>query len=361
MNPNRSQPIKVVVVDDSALIRALLAHIIDSESDMEVVGAAPHPLIARQMIKQFNPDVVTLDIEMPEMDGLDFLEKIMRLRPMPVVMLSTLTEKGSDATLRALELGAVDFIAKPKTDVKKGIEDFAHEITTKVRAAADSRVRPLVARPAGSGPKASALLGNRRASTEKIIAIGASTGGTEAIREVLESLPPDSPGIVITQHMPAGFTKSFAQRLDGLCRISVKQAENGERILPGHAYIAPGDMHLELGRRGADYVAVIHQQDPVNRHRPSVEVLFRSVAEHAGSNALGVMLTGMGKDGAVGMAEMKRAGSHNIAQDEATCVVFGMPKEAIAAGGVDEVLPLPAIGPRLMALLQHSARPASRI
>jgi two-component system chemotaxis response regulator CheB len=354
--------IKVVVIDDSALIRGLLSHILDAQPDIEVVGVAPHPLIARQMIKTLNPDVITLDIEMPEMDGLEFLEKIMRLRPMPVVMLSTLTERGSVATLRALELGAVDFIAKPKHDVQRGMDEFGAEIVAKVRMAARCRVRRL-ADPSAAGPreKALPLLDNRRTSTEKVIAIGASTGGTEAIREVLMRLPPDAPGVVITQHMPAGFTKSFAQRLDGLCRIAVKQAEHGERILPGHAYIAPGDNHLLLARRGADYIATISDADPVNRHRPSVEVLFQSVAQHAGPNAIGIMLTGMGKDGALAMAEMKRAGAYNLAQDEASCVVFGMPKEAIAAGGVDEILPVLEIAGRVMNVLARDARTTLRI
>ncbi len=354
--------IKVLVIDDSALIRGLLSHILDAQPDIEVVGVAPHPLIARQMIKSLNPDVITLDIEMPEMDGLEFLEKLMRLRPMPVVMLSTLTERGSVATLRALELGAVDFIAKPKLDIQRGMDEFGAEIVAKVRMAARARVRRL---PDGGTPAprqtALPMLDNRRASTEKIIAIGASTGGTEAIREVLMRLPPDAPGVVITQHMPAGFTKSFAQRLDGLCRISVRQAEHGERILPGHAYIAPGDNHLMLARRGADYVTAISDADPVNRHRPSVEVLFHSVAQHAGPNAIGIMLTGMGKDGALAMAEMKRCGAYNLAQDEASCVVFGMPKEAIAAGGVDEVLPVLEIAGRVMNILGKDARATSRI
>lgn len=354
--------IKVLVVDDSALIRALLVHIIDAEPDMKVVGVAPHPLIARELIKAQNPDVLTLDIEMPKMDGLDFLERLMRLRPMPVVMLSTLTERGSQSTLRALELGAVDFIAKPKSDIRQGMDEFGAEIVSKIRIAASSRVR----RWSGTAqPKAvtslAPLLGNRRASTEKLIAIGASTGGTEAIREVLINLPPDAPGVLVTQHMPAGFTLSFAQRLDSLCRISVKQAEHGERILPGHAYIAPGDSHLMLARSGADYTVATSQADPVNRHRPSVEVLFHSVAQHAGPNAIGVMLTGMGKDGALAMVEMKRSGSYNIAQDEASCVVFGMPKEAIAAGAVDEILPIGEIGSRVMSVLARDVRLVSRI
>lgn len=354
--------IKVLVVDDSALIRALLTHILNAQADMEVVGVAPHPLIARQLIKLHNPDVLTLDIEMPEMDGLDFLERLMRLRPMPVVMLSTLTQRGSEATMRALELGAVDFIAKPKLGIRQKMDAFSAEIVTKVRIAARCRVRPLGGGcPSDSTHATPAVLGNRRLSTEKIIAIGASTGGTEAIREVLTRLPPDAPGVMITQHMPAAFTKTFAERLDGLCRIGVKQAEHGERILPGHAYIAPGDKHLLLARRGADYVVAISHADPVNRHRPSVEVLFNSVAQRAGPNAIGVMLTGMGRDGAVAMAEMKRCGAYNLAQDEASCVVFGMPKEAIATGAVDEVRPVLDIAARIMSALGHDNRVTEKI
>jgi two-component system chemotaxis response regulator CheB len=344
--------IKVVVIDDSALIRKMVSAIIDSQPDMITVGAAPDPLVARTMIKSLNPDVITLDIEMPKMDGLDFLERVMRLRPMPVVMLSTLTERGSEATMRALELGAVDFIAKPKLDIARGMELFSDEIAQKIRTAAKSRVRQLV-RPVPGTPQRAILpsLGARLAGTEKIIAIGASTGGTEAIKDVLCRMPPDAPATVITQHMPAGFTKSFAQRLDGLCRISVKEAEDGERLLPGHAYVAPGDHHLVVGKSGANYIASLSDADPINRHRPSVEALFGSVAKLIGANAIGVMLTGMGKDGASAMRAMKDAGAYNFAQDEASCVVFGMPREAIAAGGVDEVLPLDQIAERIMAVL----------
>ncbi len=356
------EQIKVLVVDDSALIRSVVTHIVNKQADMTVVGVAPDPLIAREQIRKLDPDVITLDIEMPKMDGLDFLERLMRLRPTPVVMLSTLTERGSSATLRALELGAVDFIAKPKSDIQHGMDIFADEIGHTGRAAARARVRRLVTpvHPAVHGERVLPSLGNRLVSTEKLIAIGASTGGTEAIREVLIRLPSDAPAVLITQHMPAGFTKSFAQRLDGLCQIVVKEAEDGERILPGHAYIAPGDRHLSLGRYGANYVAVTSDSEPVNRHRPSVEVLFRSVAQHAGPNAVGVMLTGMGKDGALAMREMKDAGARNLAQDEATCVVFGMPREAIAAGAVDEVLPIQEIAAKVMSLLLKETR-TSRI
>ena len=341
---------RVVVIDDSALIRRVLTEIINSQPDMEVVAQAPDPLVAREQIRTLNPDVITLDVEMPKMDGLAFLEKLMRLKPTPVVMVSTLTERGSETTLRALELGAVDFVSKPKIDIVHGMQEYADEIADKIRAAAVARVRKLVSPPVAGGT-AGALPARPAAgwSTEKLIIVGASTGGTEAIREFLEPLPPDIPGILITQHMPEAFTRSFARRLDGLCRITVKEAEDGERILPGHAYIAPGHSHLLLRRSGANYLTELSQAAPVNRHRPSVDVLFRSAAEHVGRNAIGVILTGMGRDGAAGMREMHDAGAWNIAQDEESCVVFGMPKEAINSGGVDEVLPLKAISRAVIA------------
>jgi two-component system chemotaxis response regulator CheB len=341
---------RVVVVDDSALIRRVLTEIINSQPDMEVVAQAPDPLVAREQIRALNPDVITLDVEMPKMDGLAFLEKLMRLKPTPVVMVSTLTERGSETTLRALELGAVDFVSKPRIDIVHGMQEYATEITDKIRAAAIARVRKLAAPALADGtvgaPAARPASGW---STEKLIMVGASTGGTEAIREFLEPLPPDIPGILITQHMPEAFTRSFARRLDGLCRITVKEAEAGERILPGHAYIAPGHSHLLLRRSGANYLAELSQSEPVNRHRPSVDVLFRSAAAHVGRNAIGVILTGMGRDGAAGMREMHDAGAWTIAQDEESCVVFGMPKEAINSGGVDEVLPLKAISRAVIA------------
>lgn len=332
-----ARKIRALVVDDSALIRRLLTEIINSQSDMEAIGAAPDPIAARDMIRSLDPDVLTLDVEMPKMDGLDFLEKLMRLRPMPVVMVSTLTERGSETTLRALELGAVDFVAKPRLDIVNGLTKYSQEITDKIRVAASARVKRA---PAAAGTVALPSLANRGLSTEKLIIVGASTGGTEAIKELLLQLPPDSPGIMIAQHMPEGFTRSFAERLNKLCRITVKEAGHNERILPGHAYIAPGHSHLLLKRSGSNYVAELSQAEPVNRHRPSVEVLFRSAAQQAGPNAIGVILTGMGRDGAQGMLEMHEAGAHTFAQDEESCVVFGMPKEAIAAGGVDEVVPL---------------------
>lgn len=351
---------RVVVVDDSALVRSLLSAIIDAQPDMECVGAAADPLIAREMIRSLNPDVITLDVEMPRMDGIDFLSRLMRLRPIPVVMVSTLTERGAEVTMRALELGAIDFVAKPKLGVADGLRLLADDITDKVRVASKARMqRPKVSVGPADGlatPPRAVVSALGRLSTEKIVFIGASTGGTEATREVLTGLPADCPAIMITQHMPAGFTKSYSARLDGLCRIRVAEARDGERILPGHAYIAPGGTaHLSVERSGANYVARVVEGDPVNRHRPSVEVLFRSAARVAGQNALGIMLTGMGGDGAAAMREMRDAGSHNLVQDEASCVVFGMPKEAINAGAAHEVLPLSQIAPRLIERLRSTA------
>jgi two-component system chemotaxis response regulator CheB len=357
--------IKVLCVDDSALVRSLMTEIINSQPDMMVCATAPDPLVARELIKQHNPDVLTLDVEMPRMDGLDFLEKLMRLRPMPVVMVSSLTERGSEITLRALELGAVDFVTKPRVGIRDGMLEYSEKLADKIRAASRARVRqtPNAAHaPAASAAhKPSANLNNPLVSTEKLIIVGASTGGTEAIRELLVPLPPDAPGVMIAQHMPPGFTKSFAQRLDGLCRISVKEAEHGERVLPGHAYIAPGHAHLLLVRSGANYVAHLSDEPPVNRHRPSVDVLFRSAAQHAGKNALGVILTGMGRDGAQGMLEMQQAGAYTFAQDEASCVVFGMPREAIATGGVSEVAPLSEMSRRVMARLNSMGERVQRV
>lgn len=353
--------IKVLIVDDSALIRSVMKEIINSQPDMEVVGVAPDPIVARDLIKQTNPDVLTLDVEMPRMDGLDFLEKLMRLRPMPVVMVSSLTERGSDITLRALELGAVDFVTKPKMSIQSGMLEYTELIADKIRTASKARIKSRQItlhdpnKVAGDGVLP--LIRNPLTSSEKLIIIGASTGGTEAIKDFLMQMPSDCPGILITQHMPPGFTKSFAQRLDSLCKISVKESEGGERVLPGHAYLAPGHSHLQLVRSGANYMTQLDQGPPVNRHRPSVDVLFHSAAVHAGKNAVGVILTGMGKDGALGMLEMKNVGAYNFAQDEASCVVFGMPREAIAVGATHEVGPLNALpGMVLGYLAAHSSR-----
>ena len=356
---------RVVVVDDSALVRSLLGEIINRQSDMECIGSAADPFAAREMIRNLNPDVITLDVEMPRMDGLDFLSRLMRLRPMPVVMVSTLTERGAEVTLKALELGAVDFVAKPKIGIADGLKLLAEDITDKIRIASKAHIKRLPAaapapagqaapQPGATPPARPAEASLGRLSTEKLIFIGASTGGTEATKEVLVSLPPDAPGVVITQHMPPGFTRSYAARLDGLCRIRVKEASDGERILPGHAYIAPGGLHLSVERSGANYIARVRDGEPVNRHKPSVEVLFESAARVVGQNAFGIMLTGMGADGAKAMKMMRDAGSYNVCQDEASCVVFGMPREAIAHGAAHEVLPLGQIAGHLIDKLRKT-------
>ena len=355
--------IRVIVVDDSALVRSLLTEIIARQPDMECVGAANDPLIAREMIRERNPDVITLDIEMPKMDGIEFLARLMRLRPMPVVMISTLTERGAEITMRALELGAVDFVAKPRIGLADGIKELATQIVEKIRIAASAHIRRTTAHEVTSvGAVVGSLLTEGtarplslgRISTEKLIFIGASTGGTEAIRGLLVKMPADSPGIAITQHMPPGFTTSFAARLNSLCQINVQEAVDGGRVLPGHAYIAPGGKQFWIDRSGANYVCAVRDGEPVNRHRPSVEVLFRSAARVVGRNAFGVMLTGMGADGAVAMREMKDAGSYNFVQDESSCIVFGMPREAILQGAADEVLPLNSIASALLARLAGS-------
>ena len=341
--------IRVLVVDDSALMRQLITEILQQDSAIEVVGAAADPFVARDKILALQPDVLTLDVEMPRMYVLTFLEKLMVGHPMPVVMLSSLTESGCQTTLRALELGAIDFITKPKLDVVAGLDDLAADIIDKVKNAATARVqrRARTERPLVSGPKppvSSALIN----STHKVIAIGTSTGGTEALMEVLPAFPPDAPGTVVVIHMPEGFTATYAERLDRHCRVRVKEAESGDRILPGHVLLAPGNHHLEVVRSGATYSVRVSSGPPVNRHRPSVDVLFRSCAKYLGSNAVGAILTGMGNDGAAGMAEMHGAGGYTVAQNEATCVVFGMPREAVAAGGVDDVVPLQQIASRIL-------------
>ncbi len=351
--------IKVLIVDDSALIRQMLTEILSSDHAIEVVGAATDPIVAREKIKRLNPDVLTLDVEMPKMDGVSFLSNLMRLRPMPVVMVSSLTESGADITLQALELGAVDFVTKPKIDVASGLAEYASEIIGKVKIAAKAKVRPLDRKPIDMdvAPKLSAdAILNKNAksrhfrTTDKLIAIGASTGGTEAIKEVLMRLPPDTPGVVITQHIPAAFSKPFSLRMNGVSPMTVTQAEDGQQILPGHVYIAPGAYHLLVERDGARFVCRLNDGPAVNRHKPSVDVLFRSVAQNAGSNAIGVILTGMGDDGADGMKEMQEHGAVTIAQDEKSSVVWGMPGEAVKKGGVDEVLSLLQVPKKLITL-----------
>ncbi|WKX25355.1 protein-glutamate methylesterase/protein-glutamine glutaminase [Tatumella ptyseos] len=338
--------ISVLCVDDSALIRQLMTEIVNSQHDMFMVATAPDPLVARELIKQHSPMVLTLDVEMPKMDGLDFLEKLMRLRPMPVVMISSLTDRGSEVTLRALELGAVDFVTKPQIGIRDGIMQYGEKICEKIRSAAQARLPNPAHRATAKPVSLKTLIGS-----EKVIAIGASTGGTEAIRQVLEPLPAACPAVLITQHMPAGFTHSFAERLNRLCQITVKEAEQGERVLPGHAYIAPGDQHMELTRSGANYLIRLLDSPPVNRHRPAVDVLFNSVAACAGRNAVGVLLTGMGNDGAAGLLEMKKAGSWTIAQNEASCVVYGMPREAVLLNAASEVTHLDDISQHMVSRL----------
>ncbi|MCS6866896.1 MAG: chemotaxis response regulator protein-glutamate methylesterase [Gemmataceae bacterium] len=335
---------KVLIVDDSALMRQLLTDLLSADADLEVVGTAPNPYVAWDKIQQTHPDVLTLDVEMPRMDGLTFLEKLLAHRPLPVVMVSSLTEQNSETTFRALELGAVDFVTKPKLDLISGTMAQASEIIAKVKAAARARPKP---RTASSRPRIASW---GFSTTHKVIAIGASTGGCEAIASVLGALPADSPGVVAVIHMPEGFTKSFAARLDKNCAIRVTEAKDHDRVLPGHALIAPGNFHLRVGRSGATVVARVQNGPPVNRHRPSVDVLFDSCAQQLGANAVGAILTGMGDDGANGLLAMRRAGARTIAQDESTCVVFGMPKEAIARGAAEQVLPLERIPQALLQL-----------
>ena len=359
--------IKVLIVDDSALVRQLLSDILNKDRQIEVVGTAPDPLVAREKIKQLNPDVLTLDVEMPKMDGVTFLEKLMKLRPMPVVMVSTLTEKGAEITLQALELGAVDYVAKPKMDLAHSIEDYAQELVNKVKMASTARVKQLkpsvsvapTSAESSVAPKYSAdavisKSASRRPlkTTDKIIAIGASTGGTEAIKEVLARLPADTPGIVIAQHIPEAFSGPFAKRMNSSCAMTVYEAEDGQQILPGHVYIAPGHSHLMVHRNGARYECKLNDGPAVNRHKPSVDVLFRSVAQNVGHNALGLILTGMGDDGARGLKEVREAGATTIAQDEKTSVVWGMPGEAVKHDAVDEILPLGKIAKRIMELIE---------
>jgi len=353
--------IQVLVIDDSALMRKLLTELLSLADDLEVVAAAADPFAAWQLIKQARPDVITLDVEMPRMDGISFLAKLMAHYPIPVVMVSSLTQANCETSLRALELGAIDVVAKPTANVQGGVREMADELIEKVRMAAGARIRRGApgagarrpARPAR--PELAGLGGGAVRTTRDVIAIGASTGGTEALREVLTAFPADAPGIIVVQHMPAQFTAGFAERLDRLCQIRVREAKHGDRILPGHALIAPGGYQLSVVRSGAVCSVAVEDAPPVNRHRPSVDVLFASCARQLGRNAVGVILTGMGGDGAAGLKQMRDAGAHTIAQDEASCVVFGMPREAIAAGAAVEVLSLAQIGPALVARAGRSA------
>jgi two-component system chemotaxis response regulator CheB len=356
--------IRVLVVDDSAVVRGLLSRAINSQPDMTVIAVASDPIAAIERLKASTPDVLTLDVEMPRMDGLQFLEKLMRIRPLPVVMVSSLTARGAEVTMRALELGAVDFVAKPGAGDADSLAAYAEEVADKVRAAAVARVTRRVARPSVGDrtlpPRGAALPPAARPvspitrsagpASDKTIVIGASTGGVEALREVLVPLPEDMPPILIAQHMPGGFTRTFAQRLDAQCGIRVKEADDGEPLSQGSAYIAPGDWHMLVERKQGRLAIRLSDGPPVNRHRPSVDPLFRSAAQMSGAKCIGVMLSGMGADGAQAMLELRQMGAHNIAQDEASCVVFGMPKQAIAAGAVHDVLPLREISARLVEL-----------
>ena len=354
--------LKVLVVDDSALIRSIMKEIINSQPDMELVGAAPDAYVARELIKQLNPDVITLDVEMPKMDGLDFLEKLMRLRPMPVLMVSSQTERGSETTLRALELGAVDFITKPKLGIQSGMMEYSHLIADKIRLVASAKVERRTL-PKNTIPikemEAPSFLHNLSQNNERLIAIGASTGGTEAIRRFLTQMPADCPAILIAQHMPEGFTRSFARRLMALCKISVKEAEDGEPVLPGVAYIAPGNRHLLVRRSGERYLTLLDSGPPVNRHRPSVDLLFSSIATNAGKKAIGIIMTGMGKDGAMGLLDMRKSGAINFAQDEASCAIYGMPKEAVALGAVHVIASLDDLPFRVLSYLSSLEKSAN--
>lgn len=348
--------IKVLIIDDSAVVRQTLSTIIAGERDIEVINTAPNPIIGEKKIAAQKPDVIVLDIEMPQMDGLTFLKKLMAENPIPTIICSSKTEKGGQNALTAIELGAVDIVTKPKVGTREFLQESSIRICDVIRAAATTKAKVRKRVPQGPvAPKltADAILAksNRPLSidtTEKIVVVGASTGGTEALRVFLEMMPANSPGIVIVQHMPEHFTKSFAERLNGLCKIEVKEAENNDVVYPGRALIAPGNKHLLLKRQGARYYVETKDGPLVCRHKPSVDVLFRSAARYSGPNTVGVIMTGMGDDGARGMKEMKEAGAYNIAQDEKTCVVFGMPNEAIKRGGVDTVLPLKNIADELI-------------
>jgi two-component system chemotaxis response regulator CheB len=354
--------IRVLVIDDSALIRKILTEVLSSSPDIEVVGAAEDPLVAREMIKQLNPDVLTLDIEMPHMDGITFLRNLMRLRPTPVVMISTLTEHGAEATLEALALGAVDFIAKPKVDVVNTLNDYADDIIAKVKMAARARVGSInqrEIRPKSSVVPVTPIVTERQlikghisneVGVSKIIVLGASTGGTEAIKVVVKSLPADSPPVLITQHLPAAFSESFVKHIDLVTAMSASIPVHGQVIKNGHIYLAPGDRHMELAKENGKYVIHLSDGPPINRHRPAVDVLFHSAASCSGSNAICVLLTGMGADGAVGMKAMHEAGAKTVIQDEHSCVVWGMPGAAFKLGCVDYIEHLDEVANRITAV-----------
>lgn len=345
-----NKKIKVLIVDDSAVVRKILSTGLSRDREIEVVGTAADPFIARDKIINLRPDVITLDVEMPRMDGISFLQRLMTYFPLPVIMVSSLTQSGCETTLKALEVGALDFVTKPSLDVSHTLEEIVTELADKIKESANVKVKKKEYFKSTDTvqPRTSHALIN---STHKIVAIGASTGGTEALKEVLMQMPPNAPGILIVQHMPQLFTKSFAERLNSLCAVEVREAKDGDSIIPGLVLIAPGNYHMELRRNGARYYVTTNQEMPVRRHRPSVEVMFESVAKYAGSNAVGVIMTGMGDDGAGGLLKMKESGAKTIAQNEESCVVFGMPKEAIKLGAAETVVPLNKITPTILSLL----------
>jgi two-component system chemotaxis response regulator CheB len=343
-----NSPIKILVVDDSSVVRTILTAIIAEDDGLEVVGTAPDPFVAREKLMQLKPDVMILDLEMPRMDGLTFLRKVMRYQPLPTLIFSSLTTEGSEIALASLAAGAVDVIAKPCLDVSDQLIRFGKELCQRVRMAAAANLQPLADQ---RGVEAQLQVGSLKETSHKILAMAASTGGTEALKYVLSRLPSDIPGMVIVQHMPPVFTKTFAQALDGICAFSVKEAEDGERIVPGQALLAPGHCHLEVERKGAYYYTRFNHEAPIYNIRPAADYLFHSVAAHAGANGLGIILTGMGKDGAAGLKAMKAAGSYNLAQNEETCVVFGMPRAAIEAEAIDRVLALHDIAREILRFL----------
>jgi two-component system, chemotaxis family, protein-glutamate methylesterase/glutaminase len=354
--------VRVLIVDDSASVRRIFTTILNEDPDIEVMAAAADPFAAARRLQDELPDVIILDIEMPRMDGITFLRKIMAQRPIPVIICSTLTEHGSDLMFEAFEAGAVDILPKPRVDTRQALIESSSRLRDAVKSAARARVRPRGERRPVIETKLTAdaiipppVQGRSRPATERIVCIGISTGGTEALRDVLEVLPPDCPGILIVQHMPQGFTAAFAKRLNGLCQINVKEAEDGESVLPGYAYIAPGSRHMLLQRTGLRYHIAIKDGPPVSRHRPSADVLFRSAAQYAGRNALGIIMTGMGDDGAKGLLEMRKLGATTRGQDEESCVVFGMPKEAIACGAVEKIVSLGQI-PKEIMLWHHAGQ-----
>lgn len=362
MTTSKNRKIKVLIVDDSALIRKLLKSIIESANDIVVVGAAADPYAARQKIKELNPDVLTLDVEMPKMDGIAFLSNLMRLRPMPVVMVSSLTTSDADVTLQALELGAIDFVCKPKVDINNSLGSYADEIISKIRIASTANVRRLDQEIRQVDPRLTAdavlkqkTVKNHLKTTDQIIAIGASTGGTEAIKEILSTMPPDAPGIVITQHIPETFSKPFAERMDRISAMTVFEASHGQQILSGHVYVAPGNRHLIVQRSGARYLCSLDDGLPVNRHKPSVDVMFRSVAQNVGPNAVGVLLTGMGIDGAAGLKELRDSGAVTIIQDKRSSVVWGMPGEASRIGACVYTKPLRDITESVLTIIRKKS------